>query len=82
VFYQIEVQDEARLQLRALPDEIRRNIGWRLEVLQTDLSGDVKKLSGKTQEYRLRVGIYRILFVLESDVILVYSVKNRKVACG
>lgn len=58
MFYQIEVQDEARLQLRALPDEIRRNIGWRLEVLQTDLSGDVKKLSGKTQEYRLRVGIY------------------------
>jgi mRNA-degrading endonuclease RelE of RelBE toxin-antitoxin system len=28
--YRLEIKDEARQQLRALPKEHRRNIGWRL----------------------------------------------------
>jgi len=48
--------------------------------LQTDLTGDVKKLTGRTQEYRLRVGGFRILFMLENDLISVYAVKDRKEA--
>lgn len=67
--YRLEIKDEARQQLRALPKEHRRNIGWRLDVLQTDLAGDVKKLTGRTQEYRLRVGSFRVLFLLEGDLI-------------
>jgi len=76
--YRLEIKDEARQQLRALPKEHRRNIGWRLDTLQTDLAGDVKKLTGRTQEYRLRVGSFRVLFLLESDLINVYAVKDRK----
>jgi len=38
----------------------------------------VKKLAARTHEYRLRVGDFRILFILEQDLISVYSVKNRK----
>ncbi len=72
--------DEARQQLRALPKEQRRNIGWRLDALQNDLAGDVKKLTGRTQEYRLRVGSLRVLFMLEKDLINVYPVKDRKKA--
>jgi mRNA-degrading endonuclease RelE of RelBE toxin-antitoxin system len=55
--YRLEIKDEARQQLRALPKEHRRNIGWRLDTLQTDLAGDVKKLTARTHEYRLRVGL-------------------------
>jgi len=62
--YRLEIKDEARQQLRALLKEHRRNIGWRLDVLQTDLAGDVKKLTGRTHEYRLRVGGIRVLFKL------------------
>jgi len=51
-----------------------------LDVLQTDLAGDVKRLTGRTQEYRLRVGSFRVLFVLEGDLISVYAVKDRKEA--
>jgi len=54
--YRLEIKEEARQQLRALPKEQRRNVGRRLDALQIDLSGDVKKLSAKTHEYRLRVG--------------------------
>jgi mRNA-degrading endonuclease RelE of RelBE toxin-antitoxin system len=51
--YRLEIKDEARQQLRALPKEQRRNVGRRLDALQSDLSGDVKKLTAKTREYRV-----------------------------
>ena len=76
--YRLEIMNEARSQLRALPKELRRNIGARLEDMQNDLAGDVKKLSARTSEYRLRVGSFRVLFTLEADLIKVYAVKNRK----
>jgi len=80
VRYRLEIKEEARQQLRALPKEQRSRIGARLEALQTDLGGDVKKLSLRTHEYRLRVGSFRVLFVLEGDLISVYAVKDRKEA--
>ena len=78
--YRLEIKEEARQQLRALTKERRRNIGRRLDTLQRDLSGDVKKLAAKTHEYRLRVGRLRVLFTLEKDVISVYAVRDRKKA--
>ena len=80
--YRLEIKQEARKQLRALPKEKRRNVGRRLDALQVDLSGDVKKLTAKTHEYRLRVGSLRVLFTLENDLISVYAVKDRKKAYG
>jgi mRNA interferase RelE/StbE len=80
VRYRIEIGEEARRQLRALPKEQRRNIGWRLDALQDDLAGDVKKLAARTHEYRLRVGSFRVLFTLEADLIRVYAVRDRKQA--
>ena len=76
--YQLEIKDEARQQLRALSKEQRQNVGRRLDMLQNNLTGDVKKLTGKTHEYRLRVGNFRVLFMLESDLISVYRVRDRK----
>ena len=76
--YRLEIKEEARQQLRALAKEHRRNIGWRLDVLQDNLTGDVKKLTARTQEYRLRIGSFRVLFLLERDLISVYAVKDRK----
>jgi len=78
--YRLEIKEEARQQLRALPKEQRRNVGWRINVLQNDLTGDVKKLTARTHEYRLRVGSFRVLFMLEGDLISVYAVKDRKEA--
>jgi len=45
--YRLEIKEEARQQLKALPKEQRRNVGGRLDALQLDLSGDVKKLTAK-----------------------------------
>ena len=78
VRYRLEIKEKARKQLRALSQEQRRNIGRRLDVLQTDLVGNVKKLAARTHEYRLRVRSLRVLFTLEGDLISVYRVKDRK----
>jgi mRNA interferase RelE/StbE len=78
--YRLEIKNEARQQLRALAKEQRRNVGRRLDALQSNLSGDVKKLTAKTHEYRLRVGSLRVLFTLEKDLISVYAVRDRKQA--
>ena len=76
--YRIEISEKAREQLRALPKDVRRNIGQRMEVMRDDLRGDVLKLRDKGNRYRLRIGTFRVLFVLAGDVIQVYAVKDRK----
>ena len=78
--YRLEIKEEARRQLRALAKEQRRKVGERLDALQSSLSGEVKKLTAKTHEYRLRVGSLRVLFTLEKDLISVYAVRDRKQA--
>jgi len=80
VRYRIEISGKAREQLRALPKEMRRNIGRRMEIMRNNLRGDVRKLREKANRYRLRIGTYRVLFVLAGDVIQVYAVKDRKKA--
>ena len=76
--YEMEIKDEARAALKKLPEEIRREIGYRLHLLQQDFSGDVKKLKGSRNEYRLRVGEYRVLFELVGRRIVVYTLGQRK----
>ena len=78
--YRIEISEKAREQLRALPKEMRRNIGQRMETMRDDLRGDVLKLRDKGNRYRLRIGTFRVLFVLAGDMIQVYAVNDRKEA--
>ena len=76
--YELEIKDEAKARLRALPENVRREIGHRLHLLQRGFSGDVKKLQGSKHEYRLRVGEYRVLFELLGTRIVVYTLGQRK----
>ena len=74
--FELFISEEAREQLRNLPDDVRRNLGYRLQSLQENFSGDVKKLKGQTNLYRLRVVIHRLLFRLDGAKIEVYAVKR------
>jgi mRNA interferase RelE/StbE len=76
--YRLQISEQALEELRALPKEPRRRIGHRIDGLQTDLQGDVKKLGGQEGRYRLRVGSNRVLFSLEKDLIIVHAVRDRK----
>jgi mRNA interferase RelE/StbE len=76
--YEIEIKEEAKVALRKAPEEVRRQIGYRLHLLQQEFSGDVKKLEGSRNEYRLQVGNYRVLFELVGKRIVVYTLGQRK----
>jgi mRNA interferase RelE/StbE len=78
--FKLFLSSEALEQLRALPKELRRRIGERLNTLESDFQGDIKKLSGTENRYRLRVGNFRVLFRLAGRQIQVYAVKDRKEA--
>lgn len=74
------ISEEALTQLRALPKDLRRLVGEKLSDLETDFAGDIKKLGGEKNKYRLRAGIHRVLFRLAKNQIQVYAVKDRKEA--
>ena len=76
--YQVEFLPAALAQLRALPRDVRRLIGGKIDRMQDNLTADVKKLRGFKNKYRLRAGNYRVLFELEGGTIVVYDVGDRK----
>ena len=67
--YELFISEEAHDQLRALPQELRKNIGYRIHLLQQEFSGDINKLEGHRNHYRLRVGGHRILFRIDANTI-------------
>ena len=78
--FELFISEEALNQLRALPKDLRKRIGEKLTTLETDFAGDIKKLAGTENKYRLRVGNHRVLFRLAGSQIQVYAVKDRKEA--
>jgi mRNA interferase RelE/StbE len=64
--------------LRSIPREEAKKVLNRIISLETGLTGDIKKLTAFTPEYRLRIGDYRVLFEIEGDEIIVYRIKHRK----
>jgi mRNA interferase RelE/StbE len=52
-------------------------LATKLFLLEENLAGDVKKLKGSDNEYRLRVRNYRVLFELEGRTVVVYAVGPR-----
>lgn len=76
--YQVAFKPKALKDLARLPGGDRRRAVARIEGLQDNLAGDVKKLTNFTPEYRLRVGNYRVLFEIEGTTVVIYRVLHRK----
>lgn len=76
--YQVGFKPRALKDLKALPSETQLRIVAQAEGLEDDLSGDVKRLTNFTPEYRLRVGDYRLLFEVEGRKVVIYRVLHRK----
>ncbi|VXD24016.1 Plasmid stabilization system (fragment) [Planktothrix serta PCC 8927] len=60
--------------------ELQKRILAKIEGMQNNLQGDVKRLTNFTPEYRLRVGDYRVLFAVEEQNLVIYRVKHRSKA--
>ncbi len=76
--YDIGFKPRAVKDLKALDQRESARISEKIEAMRDNLTGDVKKLTDFTPEYRLRVGNYRVLFTLEDNKVVVYRVRHRK----
>ena len=73
--YRIEVKKSAAKELRKIPRKVLTRILDRIRSLSDDPrpEGSIK-LTNK-EEYRLRIGKYRVLYSVEDNVLTVYIVK-------
>jgi mRNA interferase RelE/StbE len=76
--YQIVFKPRALKDLKSIDRNEARRVVDRIEAMQADLAGDVKRLTNFTPEYRLRVGTYRVLFELEGQKVVIYRIRHRK----
>ena len=80
--YIVEFKPKALKDLDDLTPDVRRRIVDRIERLQDNLAGDVKKLTNFSPEFRLRVGDYRVLFEVEERRLVIYRIRHRREAYG
>jgi mRNA interferase RelE/StbE len=78
MMYQVEFKPRTLKDLKRLPFAESSRILAKMEALQDDLEGDVKRLTNFTPEYRLQVGNYRVLFEVEGPKVVIYRVRHRK----
>ncbi len=73
------LEKKARKQIESTNDEMKQRIFSALYELQEGFHArlDIKKLTGTKDHYRVRVGDYRILFVLDRFNAFVYDVSHR-----
>jgi mRNA interferase RelE/StbE len=76
--YNVQFKPRAVKDIERLSSRIQFQIIKGIEAMSDDLTGDVKRLTNFTPEYRLRVGNYRVLFEIENKNIIVYRVRHRR----
>lgn len=85
--WKVEFRPSADKQLRKLPREVQAAIITALERLVLEQSNpeeprasNLKKLAGRGEEWRMRVGDYRVIFERQGDrlVILVLNLGHRR----
>jgi mRNA interferase RelE/StbE len=78
--YSVELMPRAIKDLKKLPIAEAKKVIDKIRNLEKGLTGDIKKLTNHTPEYRLRISDYRVLFEIEEQKILIYRIKHRKEA--
>jgi len=78
--YKVEFKSSAEKDIKAIPQKIAVSITKKIIELENGLTGDIKKLTNFTPEYRLRVGNYRILFEVKDDKVLIFLILHRQEA--
>jgi mRNA interferase RelE/StbE len=79
--YDVEFSREAVRKLRDIPKTYRDRIVKRIEALAEEpRPRGCVKLKGSNSRYRIRVGVYRVLYQLFDDrlVVLIITVRHRR----
>lgn len=77
--FKVLIEKRARKQIEGLTENVKYRIIDALKELEKGFSArlDIMKLKGTKNHYRIRVGDYRILFVLDADITYVYDISHR-----
>ncbi|MDQ6626625.1 MAG: type II toxin-antitoxin system RelE/ParE family toxin [Verrucomicrobiota bacterium] len=68
----------AEKDLRSLSTEVRNRVGLAIRKLEKDIfPPSAKHLKGR-EEYRLRVGDYRVLYIVNGDVVTIVAIGHRR----
>ena len=76
--YNIEFKPKSIKDCKKIPKPEVQLIFSKIEKMRENLSGDIKRLTDFTPEYRLRVGNYRVLFEIRNNQIIIYRIVHRK----
>ncbi len=76
--FKIEFKPKSFKDLKKIPKHQRKSIVEKIEGLENNLAGDVKKMTNFSPEYRLRIGKYRVLFEIENNSVVIYRIRHRK----
>jgi len=78
--YKVELKPKAIKDFKSIPKADGKRIVEKLQLLENNLKGDIKRLTNYTPEYRMRIGDWRILFEVEEEKIIVYRIRHRREA--
>jgi len=76
--YAVNYTSSAKKDLMKLPSDVQERIRYAIEELQENpRHRGVEKLttSSKSQEYRIRVGDYRVKFLIHDDILTIFVIK-------
>jgi mRNA interferase RelE/StbE len=78
--YEITFISSSAKEYKHLEAGVKTRISIAFDRMEIDpfLNFDTKKLKTPYDGYRIRIGEYRILFVIEKNLLTVYSIKHRK----
>ena len=76
MIYRIEVKRSAAKALKNIPKRDRKRIAKKIDSLSEDLPNpDTTKMKGNNPFHKIRVGNYRIVYEIQSDVLVILIVK-------
>lgn len=74
--YAVQISSQAERQLAGLPSEFRRRVDAKILALaENPRPPGVTKLGGPDEQYRIRIGDYRVIYELHDDMLLVIVLK-------
>lgn len=74
--YRVEFTKKAQKQLKALPAVVEARIQPKIEALANEPRPiGAARIEGEENQYRIRVGDYRVLYEIQDDVLLVLVVR-------
>ena len=81
--YHIAIANSAKRDMRRLESSLQQRIAIRLQVLRNNpRPSGVKKLRDRENQWRIRVGDYRIIYEIDEDehLVIILRIKHRREA--